>query len=108
MSEDIAVVSFDECVEALDHVERRRLLLTLLNGGVDAGDIAFSRLDVATADGALKPAMYHVHLPKLERLNLVHVDRNRRSIARGTRFDGIRPLLELLDDNRERLPRGMA
>jgi hypothetical protein len=108
MSEEITATSFDDCLDALDHVERRRLLLALLNGTSGAGGVAFGRLDVTNADGTMKLAMYHVHLPKLERLGFVDADWDRRSVARGARFDGIRPLLELLDDNRDRLPNGMT
>lgn len=108
MSEEVAAASFDECLDALGHVERRRVLLGLLHGGADAGGVAFDRLDVAAAGGGLRPAMYHVHLPKLEQLGFVDADRDQEVVTRGVRFDGIRPLLELLDDNRERLPGAMA
>ncbi|MBB6645020.1 hypothetical protein [Halobellus ruber] len=47
MSREIPAASFDECLDALDRVERRRLL----NGGSDDSGVAFGELDVAAAGG---------------------------------------------------------
>lgn len=107
MSEKVTETSSDGCLGAIGHVERRRLLLALLDGTSD-GDrtVAFDQLDSDAATESLKPSMHHVHLPKLEVSGFIDTDRQQRSVTRGPRFDEIRPLLELLDDNRGGLPDG--
>lgn len=107
MSEEVTATSFEECLEALGHVERRRLLLTLLNGTSD-GDrtVALDPLDPDAVNKSLTLSMHHVHLPKLEGSGFIDADRQQRSVTRGPRFDEIRPLLELLNDNQSQLPDG--
>jgi len=105
MSGKVAATSFEACLEALAHVERRRLLLALLNGASDEDPpVALYQLDSDAEDDTLKLSMHHVHLPKLEASGFIDVDRQQHSVTRGPRFNEIRPLLELLDDNRERFP----
>jgi len=101
--------SVEACFDALGHIERRRLLLALLNGTA-GGDrpVVLDDPDSDAAADTLQLSMHHVHLPKLENLEFIHVDRQRGSVTEGPRFDEIRPLLELLDDNRERLPDGLV
>ena len=111
MSEQISVASFDSQLEAISDPERRRLLLALLettrNGEtpIDAGS-----LESDGDERALDIRMAHVHLPKLEALGYVDShreddsNRGRRLVADGPQFDGIRPLLELLEDNEALLP----
>jgi hypothetical protein len=107
MREEVAATSFEACLEALGHIERRRLLLALLNG-TSHGDrpVALDQLDSDAEDETLKLSMHHVHLPKLEASGFIDADRQQHSVTRGPRFDEIRPLLELLDDNRGQLPSG--
>ena len=107
MSEQITATSFEACIEALGHVERRRLLLALLND-TSGGDrrAALDRLDSDTADGALKLSMHHVHFPKLEEAGFVEADYQQYTVTAGPRFEEVRPLLELLDGNRNQLPDG--
>lgn len=50
--------------------------------------------------------MYHLHLPKLEGAGFIDATWERRSVTAGPRFGEIRPLLELLDNNRSKLPDG--
>ena len=107
MSEEAAATSFEACLEALGHVERRRLLLSLLNGTSDEDRaVTLDQLDSDAEDETLKLSMHHVHLPKLEESGFIDADRQQHSVTRGPRFDEIRPLLELLDDNRGQLPSG--
>jgi len=107
MSEEITATSFEACLEALNHVERRRLFLALLNGTSDKnGSVALDQLDSDSDDETLKPSMHHVHLPKLEASGYIDVDQQQRAVRRGPQFDEIRPLLELLEDNQRQLPDG--
>jgi hypothetical protein len=104
MSEEVVATSFEACLEALADVERRRLLLALLDGTSDG--VALDQLDPDAEDETLELSMHHVHLPKLEASGFIDTDRQQRSVSRGPRFDEVRPLLELLDDNRGQLPDG--
>ncbi|WP_432764882.1 DUF7344 domain-containing protein [Halobaculum halobium] len=107
MSTQDTAVSFEAYLDAVGHVERRRLLLALLNSTSD-GDptVALDRLDSTAADETLRLSLHHVHLPKLEDLGFVDADRDQRSVTTGPQFDEIRPILKLLDDNRDQLPHG--
>lgn len=46
----------------------------------------------------------HVHLPKRADLGFSERDRERHPITKGSNFDEIRPLLELLDDHEVEFP----
>ena len=58
---------------------------------------------VSGADEELLRA-HHVHLPKLADYGYVEWDRDENRVTRGSRFDEIRPLIELLDGRRDELP----
>lgn len=105
MNEQISSPSFDSQLDALGHVARRRLLLEVLHtGSADDGPVEFDRVAHDLAEGDELLSMHHRHLPKLEEYGFVDVDPERRSVRKGPRFDEIRPLLELLDANGDRLP----
>lgn len=101
MTDMIASPGIDAQFRALSTVERRQVLHVLAevdtNDAVDIGRFA----DPAAADPLL--SMYHVHLPKLEEMGLVSVDRERQSVRRGPNFDDIEPLLRLVDDYADEL-----
>lgn len=97
-------VVFDEMVDALADVQRRILMLALLehNPQDDAPAIIF---DSDRDDTAVKRlvTMNHVHLPKLVDLGFIEWDRECHEVTKGANFDEIRPLLELLDDHEDEL-----
>jgi len=97
-------LSFDSQLTAIQHVERRRVLLMLLRS--TANDAAFDdgRAPTETDVRKLKLQMYHVHLPKLERMGLIESTGGWYDIRRGPRFDDIAPLLRVIDDHRDELP----
>jgi hypothetical protein len=104
MSEEIASTSFDGHLDALGHVDRRRLLLELLDASTEGRlPVDIDRLADGTAED-LRVSMHHVHLPKLDDYGFVDANPDRYTVTTGPRFDEIRPLLELLDANRNRLP----
>jgi len=107
MSKQVTSTSLDSHLNALGHVDRRRLLLTLLHANTD-GDrpVEIDQMEYDTAERSLELSMHHVHLPKLEDKGLVDADAETHSVRRGPRFGEIKPLLELLDANREQLPDG--
>lgn len=112
----------DDVFEALADGRRRELLCALLTdesvpvpaltepsremAGADEG-ILTEYLDgtreVAGADKELV-RLYHVHLPKLDGGGFVAWDREAGVVARGPRFDELRPFLGLLDEPRDAAP----
>ena len=62
-----------------------------------------SSREISEADEELLRA-HHVHLPKLDDYGFVEWDRETNVVARGPRFEEVRPLLELLDGRRDELP----
>ena len=101
-----AVTSFDTHLDALGHVDRRRLLLALLNAEEAALPVKLDRLEYETAESDVLLSFYHEHLPKLEDLGFVNADPDHHAVTRGPRFEEIKPLLELLDTYQDRLPPG--
>lgn len=101
MNDRIASPGIDAQLRALSTAERRRVLHALAetdpDDAVDVGRFA----DAAATDPLL--SLYHVHLPKLEGMGLVDVDRERRSVRRGQNFDDIEPLVRLIDERADRL-----
>ena len=99
--------SFDSHLDALGHADRRRLLLALLDASTEGGlPVEIDHLASDAAEVPLRVSMHHVHLPKLDDYGFVETNLDRYTVTTGPRFDEIRPLLELLDGNRERLPDG--
>lgn len=105
--EDLAVAqpTLDDQLVVLSHVKRRRLLLALLDE---------NPVEIEPVDG-LDPAenagrrdylieMHHRHLPKLEAHGFIHWDRKAGVVFKGQQFEDIRPLIELIDDHRAKLP----
>jgi len=99
-----AVTSFDTHLDALGHVDRRRLLLALLNAEETALPIELDRFEFETAGSNVPLSFHHNHLPKLEDLGFVDANPGQHCVTTGPRFEEIRPLLELLDTHRDRLP----
>ena len=112
----------DTIFEALADEYRRRLLVDLLDHASQpisrpsgaSWEIAEANEDLLrehlsssrAVDGADEDLLRvrHVHLPKLADHGFVEWDRDAHVVARGPRFDEIRPLLELLDGRRDDLP----
>jgi hypothetical protein len=97
-------VGFDEMFDALGAVQRRRVLVGLLEspddslrGLMDPGAEPGTETEF-TGDTV---SMTHVHLPKLEDYGFVDWDEDADVVQAGERFDEIEPLLGLLDENQE-------
>lgn len=114
----------DDIFEALSDVHRRKLLVDLLEhnpqtvetiseasrevGGMSEGlkeEYLTSDAEISGADKS-HVRLHHVHLPMLVEYGFVEWDREENAVVKGARFDAIRPVLELLEDNREALPAG--
>jgi hypothetical protein len=51
-----------------------------------------------------KARVHHKHLPLLEGSGFIEWDREADAITRGPKFEGIRPLIELMVDHQDELP----
>lgn len=99
----MGVVSFDQMLDALEALQRRRVLVALLEAPDDSvhGISDFGAEPGLESDSTV---MQHVHLPKLERYGFIDWDQDDRVVRAGDQFDEIEPFLELLCKNEDRLP----
>jgi len=98
-------VSFDDMVDALASVQRRKLLLALLaENPQDDTPAVIGDSDSETDAVERLVEMQHVHLPKLVEYGFIEWDKEANEVIKGPKFDEIRPLLELLDDHEDELP----
>lgn len=98
-------ISFDDMVDALADVQRRKLLIALLEHNPQ-DDSAVVIADSESESDAVERlvSMQHVHLPKLTDYGFIEWDEDTHEVMKGPNFDEIRPLLELLDDHEDELP----
>lgn len=108
----------DDLFDALADGHRRQLLLELLSDSQYILQLSGISQEIAEADEALlrrhlsssrtiaeaderSVSLHHIHLPKLAEYGFIEWDQDENSVARGPRFDEIRPYLELLDESRD-------
>lgn len=101
------VDKLDVSLDALAHVQRRKLLVAL----TDHNPQDDSPVVIDDSEGEVEAlerltTMHHVHLPKLVEYGFVEWDEEHNEVSKGPDFDEIRPLLELLDDHADELPEG--
>lgn len=99
--------SFDTALDALAHVQRRKLLVSLLahNPQDDAPAVVGQPGEESEALDRFVE-MKHVHLPKLVEYGFIEWDQEADEVHKGPKFDEIRPLLDLLADHEDELPPG--
>ncbi len=93
--------ALDDLLAALSSVERRRCLFDLLDDS--QCPISADWVDSPPDADPLVP-LHHVHLARLDELDVVDIDATAGVVRRGPAFDRVRPLLELLRDSRDDLP----
>lgn len=98
-------VPIDDALDALNHIQRRKLLIALLehNPQNDSPIVLADNEDENTAIKELIE-MNHVHLPKLVDYGFIEWDQENNEVSKGPAFDEICPLLELLDNHQDELP----
>lgn len=98
-------LSLDDVLDALTALQRRKLLVALLeyNPQDDSPVIVADSPDAVDAIEGLV-GMQHVHLPKLREYGLIEWDEDDHEVRKGPKFDEIEPLLFLLADNQDALP----
>jgi len=101
-----AADSFDDALDALADVQRRKLLVALLdhNPQDDAPVVVDDEEDEDAFERLVE--MNHVHLPKLAEYGFIEWNREDHEVSKGPNFDEIRPLLDLLEDHEDELPPG--
>lgn len=105
--DELAHVPLDDALDALHHIQRRKLLIDLLDyNSQDDSPIVLA--DSETDADALEylVAMRHVHLPKLVEYGFINWNRDTNEVTQGPNFSEIKPLLQLLADNEDELPYG--
>jgi predicted transcriptional regulator len=97
--------SFDDIVDALANIQRRKLLIGLLeHNPQDDSPIVIADSDSEANAVERLVTMQHTHLPKLVDYGFIEWDEETHEVRKGPKFDEIRPLLELLDDHEDELP----
>lgn len=114
--------STDDMFDALANVQRRLLLLDLLdhNPQAVAAMSEASREVTMMSPGLLEEyltgdheitgaekdnvRLHSVHLPKLVKYGFIDWHRAEKEVVKGNQFEEIRPLLKLLEDHSETLP----
>lgn len=94
-------VSTDDMLHVLAHVQRRRLLIELLESD---SPLFIADLEREAYSPERPVLMYHVHVPKMADYGVIEWNQEMHEVARGPTFDAIRPLLELLNSHEDELP----
>jgi|AntDeeMetagen285_2_1112576.scaffolds.fasta_scaffold12115_3 hypothetical protein len=94
----------DEFLRVLSNSQRRQILLELLDRSpqTDGGVEIPATIEDDTEESQIQ--LYHNHLPRLADDNYIVWDQNTDKIAKGPKFEGIRPLLEFLGDFADEMP----
>lgn len=95
---------FDEQLLALASVHRRRLLLALMQEGVERTPTEVPDGDGPESGVERTVQMHHVHLPKLAHSGYISWDQRSGTVSRGPRYDEIEPLLAMVRANGDELP----
>ena len=96
-------VGFDDILDALGHIQRRKLLVALLDHNPqDESPAVIAKEDIEALDNLV--SMKHVHLPKLETYGFIDWDQEHNEVHKGPNFDEIKPLLELMQGHEDELP----
>lgn len=94
-------MGFDEVARGLQNRSRRCILKELL----EHNPASVSEVVPIRADGRNERIeLVHTHLPRLDDLGYIAWDRESGRISRGPRWEEIEPILELIDENEERIP----
>ena len=95
-------------LRCLEDPLRRRLLVELLVEGRQTDDIEVPEgIELGGQDReTARIELEHVHLPLLDKRGYIEWDRDADLVTEGPAFDEIRPLLDLIESNRQTLPDG--
>ena len=98
-------VGLEEMFDALGAVQRRRVLVELLESPEDPlRGITDPETETETGFVGDTVRMAHVHLPKLDDYEFINWNEDADVVRTGEQFDEIEPLLDLLHRDQERIP----
>jgi len=102
-----SIRTLDDCLDALGHIQRRKLLRALLVHNPQDDDSVKIDPDESNEEELERLiGMKHVNLPKLESYGFITWNRDTNEVSKGPDFEEIRPLLEMLDAHEDELPDG--
>jgi hypothetical protein len=91
-------MGFDQLADALGHQARRQILVELM----EHNPVSESGLEGSAVS---EIELIHSHLPKLDEMDYIVWDRESQTIMKGPIWEEIEPVVHLLRDNPERIPR---
>lgn len=101
------MVHFDDVLDALGDIQRRKLLIAILEHKPQSDTPAVVGETSAEIDEVeTRLEMRHVHLPKLVDYGFIEWDEDTHEVKKGPKFAEIRPLLKLLHNHEDELPEG--
>ncbi|GAA0261183.1 hypothetical protein [Halobaculum roseum] len=99
--------TLDDSLDALGHIQRRKLLRALLvHNPQDDESVKIDSSESNEEEVERLIGMKHVHLPKLEEYGFITWNRDTNKVSKGPNFEEIRPLLEMLAAHEDELPDG--
>jgi hypothetical protein len=96
-------MGFNNIAHALGDQTRRQILVELLDHNPVDQPEAVTKNDTRETEKR-ELQLIHTHLPKLHDMDYIVWNRDNRDIVKGPSWEEIEPTLQLLSDNRERLP----
>jgi hypothetical protein len=98
-------LEFDDLLDALAHIQRRKLLVALLSHNPqDDESVVIDADETADEEFTRLLQMTHSHLPKLAAYGFITWNRETNEVSKGPNFEEIKPLLELLQRHGDELP----
>lgn len=96
----------DQVFRSLSHTVRRRILTALMseNPRTQATVETMQFRPEGRQQERVSLDIHHSHLPQLDQAGFVDWNPETGTVARGEKFEQIRPLLELMDEHRDELP----
>lgn len=92
----------DQIFNALSNSRRRLILLSLKEGTVETDADVLTQWENNPEEARI--SLIHNHLPKLEEAKYIEWDQTSGDLSKGSRFDEIEPLLELVKNHADELP----
>jgi hypothetical protein len=95
-------MGFNQIADALGSQVRRRILVELL----DHNPVNYQDPSTRSTQKSEKAELHliHIHFPKLNDLGYIEWNRHHRKITKGSNWEEIEPVVQLLSDNREQIP----
>lgn len=105
----VCMTDLDAALSTVADGQCRQVLLALLDHNPRTGSRLSIPEDVHPGDAEIEKAeveMHHIHLPRLEDAGFIEWNKDDQQVMKGPKYAEIRPLLEVLTDNADKLPDG--